>query len=62
MENIKTKSKFYILDVIKSNYLSWCLDIKLHLKKYNLTKSIIEDGDVNRKDKADALMFIHRPL
>ena len=59
MENIE-KPKFYILEVSGNNYLSWCLDMEMHLQGQDLANTITKDGTSNAKDKANALIFIRR--
>ena len=61
MVNIK-KPKFTILDVSGNNYLSWLLDVELHLQGQGLVKSLVEDGHYTEKDKMNALIFIRRHL
>ena len=50
MANIE-KPKFYILEVSGNNYLSWCLDMEMHLQGQDLANTITEDGTSNAKDK-----------
>ena len=57
MENIE-KPKFQILDATGSNYLSWCLDIKLHLQGYDIAESIVANGKASDKDKMNALILL----
>ncbi|KAK6141942.1 hypothetical protein DH2020_024315 [Rehmannia glutinosa] len=58
------KQKFQILDTTGENYLSWCLDIKLHLQGQDLAKTLkavkIEEAVV--KDEANAMIFIRHHL
>ena len=61
MENIE-KPKFHILEVSGNNYLSWCLDMEMHLQGLDLANAITEDGTSNAKDKENALIFIRRHL
>ena len=61
MANIE-KPKFNILDVSGNNYLLWCLDVELYLQDQGLVETLVEDGDYTKKDKANALIFIHRHL
>jgi len=57
MTNIE-KPKFHILEVSGNNYLSWCLDMEMHLQEQGLANAITEDGTSNAKDKANVLIFI----
>ena len=61
MANIE-KPKFNILDVSGNNYLSWCLDVELHLQGQGLVETLAEDRDYTEKDEANALIFICRHL
>ena len=61
MANIK-KPKFNILDVSGNNYLSWCLDVELHLQGQWLVGILVVAGKYNEKDEANALIFIRRHL
>ena len=61
MANIE-KPKLHILEVSGNNYLSWCLDMEMHLQGQDLANAITEDGTSNAKDKANALIFIRRHL
>ena len=61
MANVENP-KFHILEVSGNNYLSWCLDMEMHLQGQDLANAITEDGTSNAKDKANALIFIRRHL
>ena len=61
MTNIE-KPKFHILEVSGNNYISWCLDMEMHLQGQDLANAITEDGTSNAKDKENALIFIRRHL
>ncbi|KAK3442508.1 hypothetical protein EUGRSUZ_B02654 [Eucalyptus grandis] len=61
MTNIE-KPKFHILEVSGKSYISWCLDMEMHLQGQDLANTITEDGTSNEKDKANALIFIRRHL
>ncbi|XP_012849465.1 PREDICTED: uncharacterized protein LOC105969262 [Erythranthe guttata] len=58
------KQKVQILNVTGSNFLSWCLDIKLHLQGLDLVKALdcVDIKEANRKDEANAMIFIHHHL
>ena len=57
MANIE-KPKFNIIDVSGNNYLSWCLDVELHLQGQGLVETLAVTGKYNEKDEANALIFI----
>ena len=61
MANIE-KPKFNIIDVNRNNYLSWCLDVELHLQGQGLVETLVVAGKYNEKDEANALIFIRRHL
>ncbi|KAK3433009.1 hypothetical protein EUGRSUZ_D00527 [Eucalyptus grandis] len=61
MANIE-KHKFHILEVSGKNYLSWRLDMEMHLQGQGLANTITEDVTSNEKDKSNALIFICRHL
>ena len=61
MANIE-KPKFHILEVSGNNYLSWCLDMEMHLQGEDLANAITEEGTSNARDKENALIFIRRHL
>ncbi|XP_012835596.1 PREDICTED: uncharacterized protein LOC105956298 [Erythranthe guttata] len=58
------KQKFQILDATGSNFLSWCLDIKLHLQGLELVKFLdcVDIKEANRKDEANAMISIRHYL
>ena len=57
-----TKPKFHVLDVSKQNYQSWKLNIEPHLQGEGLVDVLVEYGKATTKDKANALIFMHRHL
>ena len=57
MTNIE-KPKFNILDVSGNNYLSWCLDVELHLQGQGLVETLVEDEDYIEKNEVNVLIFI----
>ncbi|KAI3458624.1 hypothetical protein Pfo_015287 [Paulownia fortunei] len=58
------KQKFQFLNVTDNNYLSWCLDIKLHLRELDLAKTLnyVDIKKANGRDKANAMIFIGHHL
>ncbi|GAV91161.1 hypothetical protein CFOL_v3_34560, partial [Cephalotus follicularis] len=60
MANIKNQ-KFIALDISEKNYLSWVLDVKLHLSTKKLRHTIEEDKAVSNEERATTLIFLrHR--
>jgi hypothetical protein len=61
MSNL-TKFEFVALDISSKNYLSWILDVEIHLEAMNLGKTI-RDGNVeSQQDRAKAMIFIRHHL
>jgi hypothetical protein len=46
MSNL-TKLEFVALDVFGNNYLSWILDVEIHLELMNLGNTIKEDNQAS---------------
>ena len=61
MTNI-TKLKFAALDVSGKNYLSWILDVEIHLDPMNLGNIIKERNTASQQDHAKALIFIRHHI
>ncbi|GAV76658.1 hypothetical protein CFOL_v3_20131, partial [Cephalotus follicularis] len=61
MTNIK-KQKFIALDISGKNYLSWLLDVKLHLSAKKLMYIIDEDNAVSNEEGATALIFLRHHI
>ncbi|GAV84591.1 hypothetical protein CFOL_v3_28035, partial [Cephalotus follicularis] len=57
MANIENQ-KFIVLNISGKNYLSWVLDVKLHLSAKKLRHSIDEDNTTSNKERATALIFL----
>ncbi|XP_058192136.1 uncharacterized protein LOC131309536 [Rhododendron vialii] len=57
-----TKLDFAVLDISGRNYLSWILDVEIHLDAMELGKSITDGNDASSKDRAKSMIFIrHHP-
>ena len=61
MTNI-TKLKFDALDISGKNYLSWILDVEIHLNAMNLGNNIKEENTASQQDRAKALIFLHHHI
>ena len=61
MSNI-TKLEFAALDISGKNYLSWILDVELHLDAMNLGATIKEGNQASLQDRAKTLIFLHHHL
>ncbi|KAG6504947.1 hypothetical protein ZIOFF_037295 [Zingiber officinale] len=46
------------LDIVEKNYLSWILDVKIHLATNGLGDAIIEGNKTTGQDKAQAMIFL----
>ena len=58
MSNL-TKPEFVALDISSKNYLSWVLDVEIHLDAMNLGNTIKEGNDASLQDCTKALIFLH---
>ncbi|WJZ81788.1 hypothetical protein VitviT2T_001608 [Vitis vinifera] len=61
MSNI-TKLEFVTLDISGKNYLSWILDVELHLDAMNLGATIKQRNQASLQDRAKALIFLRHHL
>ena len=61
MSNIK-KLEFVTLDISDKNYLSWNLDVEIHLTSMKLGKTIKEGNEESQHDCAKALIFLSHHL
>ncbi|XP_059638424.1 uncharacterized protein LOC132280514 [Cornus florida] len=61
MSNL-TKLEFVTLDISGKNYLSWILDVQIHLDAMGLGDTIKEKNDAPLQDKANAMIFLRRHL
>ena len=61
MPNI-TKLEFVALDISGKNYLSWILDVELHLDAMNLGATIKEGNQASLQDCTKTLIFLYHHL
>ncbi|GAV58448.1 Med28 domain-containing protein [Cephalotus follicularis] len=61
MANIENQ-KFFALDISGKNYLSWVLDVKLHLSVKKLRHTIEEDNSTSNEECAIALIFLRHHI
>ena len=54
--------EFIPLDITGMNYMSWIIDIEMHLDSMGLTETIKEINSTTLQDKAKATIFIRRHL
>ncbi|XP_026428936.1 uncharacterized protein LOC113324868 [Papaver somniferum] len=57
-----TKLEFAGLDISGNNYISWALDIELHLEAKGLRHTITEGNNASIQDRATALIFLRHHL
>ncbi|XP_074310131.1 uncharacterized protein LOC141645843 [Silene latifolia] len=56
------KLEIKALDITGKNYLSWMLDVKLHLDAKALGETIKENNTTSSQDKAKAMIFLRHHL
>ncbi|GAV91991.1 hypothetical protein CFOL_v3_35375, partial [Cephalotus follicularis] len=61
MENIENQ-KFIALDISGKNYLSWVLDVKLHLSTKKLRHTIDKDNAASNEERATALILLRQHI
>ncbi|KAK8303350.1 hypothetical protein V6Z12_D04G146000 [Gossypium hirsutum] len=61
MSNL-SKLEFATLDISGKNYLSWVLDVEIHLDAKGLGNTIVANREASNQDKAKAMIFIHHHL
>ncbi|XP_031120989.1 uncharacterized protein LOC116024238 [Ipomoea triloba] len=61
MSNL-TNLEFVGLDISGKNYLSWVLDVEMHLNAKGLGETIKENNDVSIQDRVKAMIFIRHHL
>ena len=61
MTNI-TKLEFVALDISGKNYLSWILDVEIHLAAMNLENTIKEGNIASQQDRAKVLIFLRHHI
>ena len=53
-----TKKEFAVLDIFESNYLTWKLDVEIHLSAEELSGTIKPGVQTTPPQKAKALIFL----
>ena len=61
MSNL-TKLEFVTLNLLGNNYLSWILDVEIHLDEMNLGAMIKEGNQASLQDRIKTLIFFRRHL
>ncbi|XP_015078469.1 uncharacterized protein LOC107022345 [Solanum pennellii] len=61
MSNL-SKLEFVALDISGKNYLSWVLDVEIHLAAKGLDATITQGNEASSQDKAKAMIFLRRHL
>ena len=57
MSNL-TKLEFAALDIYGKNYMSWILDVEIHLNAMNLENTIKEGNQASLQDRVKSLIFL----
>ncbi|XP_048444104.1 uncharacterized protein LOC125479108 [Pyrus x bretschneideri] len=57
-----TKLDFITLDITGNNYLTWVVDVKIHLEARNLKETIKKENNAFSQDRANSMIFIRRHL
>ncbi|XP_074336330.1 uncharacterized protein LOC141673479 [Apium graveolens] len=57
-----TKLEFEAFDITRKNYLSWILDIEIHLAAQGLGDTIKEGNKESESNRAKAMIFLRRHL
>ena len=60
--SILAKFEFVVIDISGKNYLSWVLDVEIHLDAMTFGNTIKEGNDASLQDHAKALIFIHHHI
>ena len=53
---------FEILDITRSNYLNWRLDLKFYLRASNLFPTIAVPNEASDVEKVKAMIYIRRHI
>ncbi|XP_004229128.2 uncharacterized protein [Solanum lycopersicum] len=61
MSNL-SKLEFVGLDIFGKNYLSWVLDVEIHLAAKRLDATITQGNEASSQDKAKAVIFLRHHL
>ncbi|XP_049369399.1 uncharacterized protein LOC125834278 [Solanum verrucosum] len=61
MSNL-SKLEFVALDISGKNYLSWVLDVEIHLAAKGLDATITQGNEASNQDKAKAMIFLRHHL
>ena len=61
MSNI-TKLEYVALNILGKSYLSWILDVEIHLAAMNLGNTIKKENISSLRDRAKALIFIRHHI
>ena len=61
MTNLE-KLEFVALDITGKNYLSWILDVEIHIEANALGETIKDGNNASNQDKAKAMIFLRHHL
>ena len=57
-----TKQEFTLLDISRKNYLSWMLDVEIHLTAKGLENTIVEENETSNQNRAKTMIFLRHHL
>ena len=57
-----SKLEFVALDIVGKNYLSWILDVVIHLEANALGETIKDGNNASNQDKAKTMIFLRHHL
>ncbi|KAM3379318.1 hypothetical protein P3S68_011732 [Capsicum galapagoense] len=61
MSNI-SKCEFVVLDISGKTYMSWALDVEIHLDATGLTDTIKNENQASNQERAKAMIFLRHHL
>ena len=61
MSNL-AKFEFIALNITSKNYMSWILDVEMHLESMDLIETINEENEFTPQEKAKTMIFFRRHL
>lgn len=57
-----SKHKFVSLDISGKTYMSWTLDVEIHLNAMSLEDTIKNDNQASNQDRAKSMIFLRHYL
>ena len=56
------KLEFVALDITEKNYMSWIINVEMHLQSMGLIDTIKENNNTSLQDKVKSIIFLRRHL